>query len=185
MYFSQVLWAKSHVKGSDLSSGKVEAEMSQATVGTARHSIALRHPSVPFCFSRYPLPPSAMYNVDAYLKSLTSNAVKLSRKVQDGIAENTRDFRFENQAHFLDTNDDKMRYPTSQRPQFMTSLSRRNNQLTFFRAFSFCYLREIRKDLDSRYEKEKLDGLKRLIAVCLAAPDIDNRLDTLDGRRLC
>lgn len=56
-----------------------------------------------------------MYNVDAYLKSLTSNAVKLSKKVQDGIAENTRDFRLENQAHFLDTNDEKMRYHTSQR----------------------------------------------------------------------
>lgn len=50
-----------------------------------------------------------MYNVDAYLKSLTSNAVKLSKKVQDGIVENTRDLRFENQAHFLDTNEDKMR----------------------------------------------------------------------------
>ncbi|KAF9390500.1 AP-3 complex subunit beta-2 [Podila verticillata] len=81
-----------------------------------------------------------MYNVDAYLKSLTSNAVKLSKKVQDGIAENTRDFRFENQAHFLDTNDDKMR--------------------------------EIRKDLDSRYEKEKLDGLKRLIAMISKGKDV-------------
>ncbi|KAG0089327.1 AP-3 complex subunit beta-2 [Podila epicladia] len=81
-----------------------------------------------------------MYNVDAYLKSLTSNAVKLSKKVQDGIAENTRDFRFENQAHFLDTNDDKMR--------------------------------EIRKDLDSRYEKEKLDGLKRLIAMISKGRDV-------------
>lgn len=50
-----------------------------------------------------------MYNVDAYIKSLTSNAVKLSKKVQDGIVENTRDLRFENQAHFLDTNEDKMR----------------------------------------------------------------------------
>ncbi|KAG0027329.1 AP-3 complex subunit beta-2 [Podila clonocystis] len=81
-----------------------------------------------------------MYNVDAYLKSLTSNAVKLSKKVQDGIAENTRDFRFENQAHFLDTNDDKMR--------------------------------EIRKDLDSRYEKERLDGLKRLIAMISKGKDV-------------
>lgn len=50
-----------------------------------------------------------MYNMDAYLKTLTSNAVKLSKKVQDGIAENTRDFRFENQAHFLETNEDKLR----------------------------------------------------------------------------
>ncbi|KAF9305699.1 AP-3 complex subunit beta-2 [Mortierella antarctica] len=81
-----------------------------------------------------------MYNVDAYLKSLTSNAVKLSKKVQDGIAENTRDFRLENQAHFLDTNDEKMR--------------------------------EIRKDLDSRYEKEKLDGLKRLIAMISKGRDV-------------
>ncbi|KAF9979866.1 AP-3 complex subunit beta-2 [Mortierella antarctica] len=81
-----------------------------------------------------------MYNVDAYLKSLTSNAVKLSKKVQDGIAENTRDFRFENQAHFLETNDDKMR--------------------------------EIRKNLDSRYEKEKLDGLKRLIAMISKGRDV-------------
>ncbi|KAF8925331.1 AP-3 complex subunit beta-2 [Dissophora ornata] len=81
-----------------------------------------------------------MYNVDAYLKSLTSNAVKLSRKVQDGIAENTRDFRFENQAHFLETNDDKMR--------------------------------DIRKHLDSKYEKEKLDGLKRLIAMISKGRDV-------------
>ncbi|KAF9185382.1 AP-3 complex subunit beta-2 [Haplosporangium sp. Z 767] len=81
-----------------------------------------------------------MYNVDAYLKSLTSNAVKLSKKVQDGIAENTRDFRFENQAHFLETNDDKMS--------------------------------EIRKNLDSRYEKEKLDGLKRLIAMISKGRDV-------------
>ncbi|KAG0220258.1 AP-3 complex subunit beta-2 [Mortierella sp. NVP41] len=81
-----------------------------------------------------------MYNVDAYLKSLTSNAVKLSKKVQDGIAENTRDLRFENQAHFLDTNEDKMRH--------------------------------IRKNLDSRYEKEKLDGLKRLIAMISKGRDV-------------
>ncbi|KAK3841406.1 MAG: adaptin N terminal region-domain-containing protein [Linnemannia gamsii] len=81
-----------------------------------------------------------MYNVDAYLKSLTSNAVKLSKKVQDGIVENTRDLRFENQAHFLDTNEDKMR--------------------------------EIRKNLDSRYEKEKLDGLKRLIAMISKGRDV-------------
>ncbi|KAI1320022.1 AP-3 complex subunit beta-2 [Mortierella claussenii] len=81
-----------------------------------------------------------MYNVDAYLKSLTSNAAKLSKKVQDGIAENTRDFRFENQAHFLETNEDKMR--------------------------------EIRKNLDSRYEKEKLDGLKRLIAMISKGRDV-------------
>ncbi|KAG0226633.1 AP-3 complex subunit beta [Actinomortierella wolfii] len=73
-----------------------------------------------------------MYNVDAYLRTLTSNAAKLSKKVQDGIVENTRDFTFDNEAHFLDTNEDK--------------------------------LREIRKNLDSRYDKEKLDGLKRLIA---------------------
>ncbi|KAG0368710.1 AP-3 complex subunit beta-2, partial [Mortierella sp. AD032] len=81
-----------------------------------------------------------MYNVDAYLKSLTSNAVKLSKKVQDGIVENTRDLRFENQAHFLDTNEDKMR--------------------------------QIRKNLDSRYEKEKLDGLKRLIAMISKGRDV-------------
>ncbi|KAF9126918.1 AP-3 complex subunit beta-2 [Mortierella sp. GBA39] len=81
-----------------------------------------------------------MYNVDAYLKSLTSNAVKLSKKVQDGIVENTRDLRFENQAHFLDTNEDKMR--------------------------------EIRKNLDSKYEKEKLDGLKRLIAMISKGRDV-------------
>ncbi|ORZ09403.1 adaptin N terminal region-domain-containing protein [Lobosporangium transversale] len=81
-----------------------------------------------------------MYNVDAYLKTLTSNAVKLSKKVQDGIVENTRDFRFENQAHFLDTNEDKMR--------------------------------EIRKNLDSKYEKEKLDGLKRLIAMISKGRDV-------------
>ncbi|KAF9929787.1 AP-3 complex subunit beta-2 [Linnemannia zychae] len=81
-----------------------------------------------------------MYNVDSYLKTLTSNAVKLSKKVQDGIAENTRDLRFENQAHFLDTNEDKMR--------------------------------EIRKNLDSRYEKEKLDGLKRLIAMISKGRDV-------------
>ncbi|KAG0286098.1 AP-3 complex subunit beta-2 [Linnemannia gamsii] len=81
-----------------------------------------------------------MYNVDAYIKSLTSNAVKLSKKVQDGIVENTRDLRFENQAHFLDTNEDKMR--------------------------------EIRKNLDSKYEKEKLDGLKRLIAMISKGRDV-------------
>ncbi|KAF9351167.1 AP-3 complex subunit beta-2 [Mortierella sp. NVP85] len=81
-----------------------------------------------------------MYNMDAYLKTLTSNAVKLSKKVQDGIAENTRDFRFENQAHFLETNEDK--------------------------------LREIRKNLDSKYEKEKLDGLKRLIAMISKGRDV-------------
>ncbi|KAF9545233.1 AP-3 complex subunit beta-2 [Mortierella hygrophila] len=81
-----------------------------------------------------------MYNVDAYLKSLTSNAVKLSKKVQDGIVENTRDLRFENQAHFLDTNEDKMR--------------------------------QIRKNLDSKYEKEKLDGLKRLIAMISKGRDV-------------
>ncbi|GJJ71203.1 AP-3 complex subunit beta [Entomortierella parvispora] len=81
-----------------------------------------------------------MYNMDAYLKSLTSNAVKLSKKVQDGIAENTREFRFENQAHFLETNEDKMR--------------------------------EIRQNLDSRYEKEKLDGLKRLIAMISKGRDV-------------
>ncbi|KAG0306101.1 AP-3 complex subunit beta-2 [Dissophora globulifera] len=81
-----------------------------------------------------------MYNVDAYLKSLTSNAVKLSKKVQDGIAENTRDFRFENQAHFLDTNEAKMS--------------------------------EIRNNLDSKYEKEKLDGMKRLIAMISKGRDV-------------
>ncbi|KAF9102676.1 AP-3 complex subunit beta-2 [Mortierella sp. AM989] len=78
--------------------------------------------------------------MDAYLKTLTSNAVKLSKKMQDNLAEGTRDFRFENQAHFLDTNEDKMS--------------------------------EIRKNLDSRYEKEKLDGLKRLIAMISKGRDV-------------
>ncbi|KAF9348601.1 AP-3 complex subunit beta-2 [Mortierella sp. AD094] len=78
--------------------------------------------------------------MDAYLKTLTSNAVKLSKKMQDNLAEGTRDFRFENQAHFLDTNEDKMR--------------------------------EIRKNLDSKYEKEKLDGLKRLIAMISKGRDV-------------
>ncbi|KAF9908882.1 AP-3 complex subunit beta-2 [Linnemannia zychae] len=90
-----------------------------------------------------------MYNVDAYLKSLTSNAVKLSKKVQDGIVENTRDLRFENQAHFLDTNEDKMRQ--AQQPTVHL---------------------EIRKNLDSKYEKEKLDGLKRLIAMISKGRDV-------------
>ncbi|KAF9973751.1 AP-3 complex subunit beta-2 [Actinomortierella ambigua] len=50
-----------------------------------------------------------MYNVDAYLRTLTSNAAKLSKKVQEGIVENTRDLTFDNEAHFLDTNEDKLR----------------------------------------------------------------------------
>ncbi|KAF9581376.1 AP-3 complex subunit beta-2 [Lunasporangiospora selenospora] len=78
--------------------------------------------------------------MDAYLKSFTSNAAKLSKKVQDNIAENTRDFRLENEAHFLETTEDKYR--------------------------------EIRKNLDSRYEKEKLDGLKRLIAMTSKGRDV-------------
>ncbi|KAF9433376.1 AP-3 complex subunit beta-2 [Entomortierella beljakovae] len=81
-----------------------------------------------------------MYNMDAYLKTFTTNAAKLSKKVQDNLTDTTRDFRFGSQAHFLDTNEDKMR--------------------------------EIRKHLDSKYEKEKLDGLKRLIAMISKGRDV-------------
>ncbi|CAG8581681.1 13380_t:CDS:10 [Ambispora leptoticha] len=69
--------------------------------------------------------------------AFAQNAAKLSKKVSEGIVENAREFGLE---------------ATSSGHYFETSEEK---------------IRDIRRQLDSRHDREKMDGLKRLIAVCV------------------
>src|SRR6185369_16963334 len=68
--------------------------------------------------------------------AFAQNAAKLSKKVSEGIVENAREFGLE---------------ATSSGHYFDTSEEK---------------MRDIKRQLDSRHDREKMDGLKRLIAVC-------------------
>src|SRR5581483_2605298 len=67
--------------------------------------------------------------------AFAQNAAKLSKKVSEGLVENAREFGLE---------------ATSSGHYFDTSEEK---------------MRDIRRQLDSRHDREKMDGLKRLIAV--------------------
>ncbi|CAJ0764224.1 13666_t:CDS:2, partial [Entrophospora sp. SA101] len=67
--------------------------------------------------------------------AIAQNAAKLSKKVSEGLVENAREFGLE---------------ATSSNHYFETSEEK---------------MRDIRRLLDSRHDREKMDGLKRLIAV--------------------
>src|SRR5688500_6641751 len=69
--------------------------------------------------------------------AFAQNAAKLSKKVSEGIVENAREFGLE---------------ATSSGHYFDTSEEK---------------MRDIKRQLDSRHDREKMDGLKRLIAVCI------------------
>ena len=69
--------------------------------------------------------------------ALAQSAAKLSKKMSEGLVENAREFGLE---------------ATSSQHYFDTSEEK---------------MLHIRKYLDSRHDREKLDGLKRLIAVSL------------------
>lgn len=68
--------------------------------------------------------------------AFAQNAAKLSKKVSEGLVENAREFGLE---------------ATSSGHYFDTSEEK---------------MRDIKRQLDSRHDREKMDGLKRLIAVC-------------------
>lgn len=70
-----------------------------------------------------------------YINLAAQTAAQLSRRLQENLTENARDFAFENGARYLDAVDDRVR--------------------------------DVKHLLESRYDREKLEGLKRLIAVSI------------------